>query len=196
MNSLPLTRRRDIVVSETHDETIVYDLKTNKVFCLNDTCRRVWNLCDGTRTPERIGIDIDGKETGKEMAKIALMQLERSGLMEPNGFESPRTSRREMIRILGVAGAMSLPLITALVAPSSAYAQSVSCPPPQTPCPGDILIGRCCTPPDVCCGGASCCGNVAQCCGPSCCEVGEVCCGGTTCCIFGEVCTGGVCVPA
>lgn len=43
----PKNRKNDIVIQELKDEILIYDLTTNKAYCLNETSAAVWNFCDG-----------------------------------------------------------------------------------------------------------------------------------------------------
>ena len=49
MNSYPKVRVADIVVQEFADEILIYDLKNNKAFCLNETSSMIWQACDGKK---------------------------------------------------------------------------------------------------------------------------------------------------
>ncbi|MCA9254345.1 MAG: PqqD family protein [Phycisphaerales bacterium] len=50
----PLARREGLQVFPLDDEAIVYDLARDTVHYLNITARRVWECCDGVRTPADI----------------------------------------------------------------------------------------------------------------------------------------------
>jgi Coenzyme PQQ synthesis protein D (PqqD) len=50
----PLARCENIVVQEMPEETLVYDLNTNKAFCLNQTAALVWKNCDGQKNVTEI----------------------------------------------------------------------------------------------------------------------------------------------
>ena len=54
MNQLPKAKTSEILVQELENELLVYDLKTNKAFCLNETSAIVFQLCDGTKTVAEI----------------------------------------------------------------------------------------------------------------------------------------------
>ncbi len=43
----PLARKADLVTKEVADEVLVYDLKSHKAHCLNQTAALVWKYCDG-----------------------------------------------------------------------------------------------------------------------------------------------------
>ena len=54
MTSLPLARSVEIVLQETGKELLVYDLRINKAYCLNETAGSVFQLCDGHKTVSQI----------------------------------------------------------------------------------------------------------------------------------------------
>ena len=51
---LPKVRRSGIVVQEIENEVLVYDLKTHKAFCLNETSSIIFNHCDGKRSAKEL----------------------------------------------------------------------------------------------------------------------------------------------
>ncbi len=54
MKNKPIARKSDLVVQESSDELLIYDLKTNEAFCLNETSAIVWQLCDGKHSIKEI----------------------------------------------------------------------------------------------------------------------------------------------
>ncbi len=50
----PQGRQDNLVVQELNGEVLIYDLKVNKAFCLNDTSAQVWQACDGTKSVTEI----------------------------------------------------------------------------------------------------------------------------------------------
>jgi hypothetical protein len=47
LKDYPHSRTKELVVQELKGELLIYDLSTNKAFCLNETSALVWQLCDG-----------------------------------------------------------------------------------------------------------------------------------------------------
>ena len=139
----PVARTKSLIIKELPNETLVYDLETDKAHCLNETVARVWKNCDGKQTLAQLGELIE-KETNspvpEEMVWLALDQLEQFKLLE-TPVNQPRNlsgmSRRQMIRLVGTA-AIAAPLITSIVAPRPAQAQSLLPP------------GACCGNPNQC----------------------------------------------
>jgi hypothetical protein len=50
MNSTKPSRRPDIVVQDSGDETLLYSAEAEAIHVLNPTARRIWDLCDGQHT--------------------------------------------------------------------------------------------------------------------------------------------------
>ncbi len=85
MNVQPLARQASLVVKELEDETLVYDLETDKAHCLNSTAARVWKSCDGHSTVTDIAEQLSspGKPAVDEsVVWLALDQLERFKLLD------------------------------------------------------------------------------------------------------------------
>lgn len=141
----PLSRSQDLVVQDLNGELLIYDLRDHRAFCLNETCAIVWKACDGSNTVSEIGARLGGDE----LVWLALDQLREENLLdapvEPvKAFEG--MSRREVIRKIGLGSAVALPIISAIVAPTAASAQS--CLPTDASCTASV---QCCS---------NCCKNV------------------------------------
>jgi hypothetical protein len=129
----PLSRHLDIIVQELDGEIIVYDLKTDKAYCLNETSALIWQLCDGKTSVSEISRAI-GKRlntpANEDLVWMALDQLKEQNLLsgkEEIVSKFDGISRREVIRRVGLGTMIALPLITSLVAPKAINAQSVAC---------------------------------------------------------------------
>jgi hypothetical protein len=150
---MPKMRALGLVVDELPDEVLVYDRDRDQAHCLNRTAALVWQSCDGKTTPPEIArrlqllLDADGNKDSRqglseEMVWLALAQLEQNHLLEhsvstPSQFS--RLSRRQMIRGLGLAAAIAVPVISSIVAPRAVEAAScrpngASCSPTGPPC--------------------------------------------------------------
>jgi hypothetical protein len=141
----PLSRTQDLVVQELNGELLIYDLRDHRAFCLNETCALVWKACDGSKTVA----DIGAKLGGDDIVWLALDQLREEKLLDgaaelKAGFNG--MSRREVIRKIGLGSMVALPIISAIVAPTAASAQS--CLPTDGSC---TLSAQCCS---------NCCKNV------------------------------------
>ena len=154
----PIARKSGLVVQEVPDEVLVYDLETNKAHCLNNSAALIWRSCDGNNSVSDIATLIEAQAGGKvteDFVWLAIDQLSENNLLEqqiaPN-FEGQ--SRREVIKKIGLASMVAIPVIASLVAPQSALAaQSCNCNNP----------GQCSTPPNIQCPNTSSCNGVGLC---------------------------------
>ncbi len=127
----PVRRKEDIIVQELNGEVLIYDLKANKAVCLNETSSLVWDACDGNQSVSEISQAIGKKlnsPANEDIVWLALDQLKKEKLIA-NGAEVVSKfdgmSRREVIRKVGLGTMIALPLVSSLVAPTAANAQSV-----------------------------------------------------------------------
>lgn len=142
----PKARATGLVVRELPEEVLVYDLERHRAVCLNRTAAFVWKRCDGRTSVRALGRMLAEElrvSMREELVWLALEQLGRDRLLEerierPAGL--PRMSRRELMRGLGIAAAASLPLVTSILAPTSA--QAVSCKGSGEPC---VAGAECCS---------------------------------------------------
>lgn len=128
----PLARSERLVIQPVGDELLVYDLEADRAHCLNQTSAFIWQSCDGTRTIDEIANMTAGRFGGKDAAAavdyaLGLMVERRLLVNSAVPFDRPKaSSRREMIRNLGAAAAIAIPVISSVLAPTHAYA-SASC---------------------------------------------------------------------
>lgn len=162
---LPLARTKDVVVQDLKTEVLVYDLKTNQAFCLNDTSAKVFNACDGLTTFDELK---SRYKFSADLIHLALDELSRNNLIESD-YESPLAgiSRREAIRQVGLASLVSLPVISALIAPQASHAASPSAP-------GSRSLRQACNTSTECASGAPHCTNTPLNSGQRICCVGSV----------------------
>lgn len=130
MINKPLSRQSDIVVRDLADELLIYDLRINKAYCLNQTSALVFQFSDGAKTASEIGELISRKlgiSVGEEFVWLALQDLEKENLLERREESTDYLaglSRREIVKRVGLASMAALPVIASVVAPSAASAQS------------------------------------------------------------------------
>ncbi|ETW92734.1 MAG: hypothetical protein ETSY1_42360 [Candidatus Entotheonella factor] len=135
MEFKPLARSSEIVVQKVSDETLVYNLKTHKAQCLNETSAMVWELCDGTRTVAEITTELSEEfetQVDQDLVRLALGQLQKEGLLESNednSFLLKGPSRRQLLRKIGFATAIALPLVSSIIAPTAQGASTELCLP-------------------------------------------------------------------
>ncbi len=147
---LPAAREARLLVRELAEEVLVYDEEGHRAHCLNRTAALVWKSCDGrtsvARIAERVGAQMSA-HVSEEVVWLALEQLAEFDLLSTGAARAAAAtsliSRRKMLRRLGVAAAVSLPLITSVVSPTAAEAQSPcneqNCPPPMC-CSGGVCL--------------------------------------------------------
>lgn len=157
-NFKPVPRKENVVIQELGGEVLIYDLKTNKAHCLNETSALVWQACDGDRNVSDITKQVSEKLNAPatdDLVWLALDQFKKDELIvngsEINGFFGGM-SRREVIRNVGLASVIALPLVSSLVAPKAASAASVAPAACNTADAGDTFIGGTC--PQNCAGAA------------------------------------------
>jgi len=127
----PNARKADLVVQETGDEVLVYDLTTNKASCLNDTSAFVWQNCNGENSIADIATAL-GRKTNQavndDFVWLAIDQLAKNGLLEDKVSSNEifsGMSRRDVIKKVGLGAMIALPIVSSLVAPTAASAASV-----------------------------------------------------------------------
>jgi hypothetical protein len=181
-HKLPVLRTDDLVVKELPNEVLIYDLENNKAYCLNETARAVMQECDGKKTADDAVSVLNARlktPVNEEMVWLAIDQLKKAGMVADDYIlpvQTSRVSRRKMLQSAAALG-LALPMVTALVAPTSIHAQS-NCVGQNQPCIS--------TAGPECCPGSACFNTETgptgfQCVG--CIALGQPCTiGGTACC--------------
>ena len=124
----PMARQNGLVVQEMPDEVLVYDMDTNKAHCLNQSAAFIWKSCDGSKSVMDIVQQFESNGRGKvteDFVWLAIDQLNENGLLENK--VAPRfqgQSRRQVLKTIGLASMVALPVIASLVAPKSAFGVS------------------------------------------------------------------------
>ena len=162
--AIPQARKNGLVVQELADEVLVYDLERHKAHCLNHTAAWVWKHCDGKATVADMARLLRAESNapvGEEVIWLALVQLGQKRLLRTRvGWpkEVAGLSRREVLRQLGLAAAIALPLVTSIVAPAAS--QMGSCVGG-----GTLPLGSACMFNSDCCSG--CCNPLGGVCAAS-----------------------------
>lgn len=152
----PRKREQRLVIDELPDEVLVYDLDRHKAHCLNQTAALVWQQCDGKSTAAQIAQRLAKKlqaPFNEDLVWLALRQLEKLHLLEqsislPTQFAG--ITRREMVRTLGIAAVVAVPLVTSIVSPTPAQASTcvgrgAVCGSGINCCAGHVCFGGHCT---------------------------------------------------
>lgn len=146
----PIARKENIVVQDTANETLVYDLNTDKALVLNETSSFIWNLCDGKHDISQIQKQVSkqfNQPASEDFIWFAIDQLNKDKLLK-NGTDFPNRfaglNRRQIIKQVGLGTMIAMPLIVSLVAPTSLTAQSgaISCT-MNSDCPPNPTVGCC-----------------------------------------------------
>jgi hypothetical protein len=151
----PLARKTNLVVKEAGGEVLIYDLDTDKAHCLNQTAAMVWNAADGKRDTTAIAQHLTKKlnsTVNENVVWYALSQLSKDNLLEHRLTRPPSLggmNRREVIRALGIAAVVAVPVVTSIVAPTPA--QAATCIPTGGAC---TAAAQCCS--GLCQGGGTC----------------------------------------
>lgn len=122
----PRARTKELIVERLPEETLVYDLRRHRAHCLNAALAWVWDRCDGRTSPEELARRL-GKPESEEIVRVALSQLSQAGLLETklSRLETGgRCSRRELVRRLGQAAAVAVPVVVSIHSPAAAAAGS------------------------------------------------------------------------
>ncbi len=129
-STFPKARENDLVVQNMIDEVLVYDLITNEAHCLNKTAAFVWSCCSGDASVIDIARSAEvrfGSPVDADLVILAVTQLkDRRLLSEGSMSDAEFPSRRAMIKKVGLASAIAVPVIASIVAPQNVLA-GVSC---------------------------------------------------------------------
>jgi hypothetical protein len=149
MNSsqVPVARKERLVIQEMPEEVLVYDLDTNKAHCLNQTAAFVWKSCDGRNSVAditKLVEDDSGNVVPEDLVWLAIDQLSEKNLLANNlKADFNGTTRREVIKKIGLAAVIGIPVVASLTAPTSVLAASscvcssnADCAPTVPACPG------------------------------------------------------------
>lgn len=157
----PTAREGELVTQDLPGEVLVYDMRTNRVHCLNESVANVWRLCDGRTRVGEIASQLDkglgDMQMNEELVWRSLEELQRVDLLTqplPRG-RSRGTSRRELIQKLAYA-AVAFPVVSSIIAPAPAAAASGVCA--TAPClactdlqGASTCVAACASCPGSCC---------------------------------------------
>lgn len=162
----PKSRDNGVVVQELGKEVLIYDLDNHRGYSLNETSAIIWKLCDGKTSVEQMSRLLAGQlnnHVSKEVVWLALDSFKKNNLLvnsESIEIEFNGLTRRQVIRKVGLASMIALPIISSIVAPTAAQSASV------------LALNATCTSSGQCASG-NCQTGTAQP-GPRCCVPGVV----------------------
>jgi hypothetical protein len=143
--SIPEARKEGLVVQELSGEVLVFDRERNKAHCLNSTAALVWGYCDGKTSAAQIARAIEGEintPVDEDVIWLGVEQLSKIHLLQERAalpVHKSGLSRREVMKRIGVAAAVALPVVTSIMAPTAA--QAANC----------LATGQACTTGAQCC---------------------------------------------
>lgn len=157
-NFFPRSRQEDIVMQELLDEVLIYDMKTDKAFCLNQTSALIWQECDGNKSIQKITRSVSRKlnvSIEEDFVRLALNDLIKENLIDNSRTTIPlldTIERRALLKKIGLASIAALPVVSSIVAPRSIAAQSVAtCARTTEICSLEITTAfPCCNSTDQC----------------------------------------------
>ena len=164
MRDFPIARTKELIIEETADEVLVYDLNTDKAHCLNRISASIWKSCDGEKTEGDIAAILEREfktPMSIQVVKLGLEELAGYGLLQEDPSAPPRAqvSRRRLIQHLGLTAAIALPLVMSITAPTAAGAGGST----TDPCIANPRAVGCPCQSDQDCDSANCNGGI---CGP------------------------------
>jgi hypothetical protein len=153
-NAKPIARKQGLVIQELSDEVLVYDLDHDRAHCLNTTAAFVWQRCNGRNTTAQIARTLGQQfdcAADEKIVWLALDQLGRNHLLEgqPVPLQAlAGMNRRQMVRALGLAAVVAVPVVTSIVAPppsqaATCFASGHACGTPAQCCSGVCNTGTC-----------------------------------------------------
>ena len=145
-------RTNGLVIKKLADEVLVYDTERNNAHCLNRNAALIWEHCDGARTVRELSEILQSTTNDRAIADkeaedlvwVALEQLEESHLLQTQLAKQPATnrlSRRQVMKAMGIAAVIAVPVVSTIVAPTAAQAATCS------------ASGQSCTLSAECCSG-------------------------------------------
>ena len=165
----PLAKKADIVTQELAGELLIYNVVTDRAFCLNETSAFVWKQSDGQKTVGEIkGLMEREYKTAvnEDLIWLALDQLGSDQLLESELEVEQEDkfigiSRREVVRRIAMSSLIALPVIASLATPVHAQSCPFSGAVTERQCTANSgCAGRACTDGSTCTSGGACIGAV------------------------------------
>ena len=155
----PKSRKEDLAIQDLNGELFVYDLVTDQMYSLNTTSAFVWNHLDGKASVEMLARKTSeqfNQPVSEDFIWLAIEELRKFNLLDEENAPKAmsKMKRREMVKRVGLASLVALPMISSLVAPTAANAASGGT------CTGPTNVGtdqpcsrscQCANTPTFCC---------------------------------------------
>lgn len=129
----PEAQQEKLLVHEVGDELVIYDQERQHAHRLNRTAALLWRHCDGETSIAALAAVLArelGLPADESLVWLTLDQLDKSRLlrerMPRKGIPAAMT-RRQLVRRLGLTGALAVlaPVVRTIAAPAPATAQSL-----------------------------------------------------------------------
>lgn len=144
--------KKSVITKSVEGELLVYDALTDKAYCLNETSALVWQACDGNKNCFEISKQLSAalnQPVDEELVALAIDQLRKENLLShdyQNETKFIGSSRREVIKKIGLGSMIALPIVSSMIIPPASSA--ASCPngfPPtiQCGCPCNLGHSNC-----------------------------------------------------
>jgi hypothetical protein len=143
--------RKKLLAKPLVGELLLYDEEQCTAHCVAGLVQDLWNLCERERSVTELTRLMREKwpDISEHGVLAALSQMESAGLLvEPSQDESLSASRRDVLRRIGVAAVVGIPIaITSVLVPPVAAAASCAtfgqtCSDARPCCPGLGLVCR------------------------------------------------------
>ena len=128
---MPRARREGLIIEDLPGEVLVYDSERDRAHCLNQTAALVWKYCDGKTTvssmAQHLERDLNTTKVDQRVISYALEQLSKDHLLEESFVPAAMLNgltRRQMVRTLGIAAVIAVPVVTSIVVPTAHAATS------------------------------------------------------------------------
>src|SRR5439155_23194677 len=129
-------QQRKLITRRIGDELLLFDEETSTAHCLNGIAGEMWRACEWESSVREVTevlrprwLDIEEDVVAASLSKLAAAGLRE----ETTVLENISTGRRELIRKLGFAAAVALPIVVTSVLVPPAYA-AASCVGLAQPC--------------------------------------------------------------
>ena len=123
---MPLARQKGSVIQALVDEVLVDDLERHRAHCLNPVEAATRDLGDGHTSVAQMvpQLRANGFTMVTDGVSYSLRQLGEVHLLENRVPEGAGLSRRQVLRRVGMAAAVGLPVVASILAPTAVEAGS------------------------------------------------------------------------
>lgn len=128
MEKMPRARTSDLVFQELENELLVYDLKSHRTICFNETSRLIWRYCDGKAKTKDL---ISRHGLNDDLINLAVDEFQNYNLLKDRietDVPADRLERRKFFAKLTETAAVTLPIIGTLAARQTGSAQNTCLP--------------------------------------------------------------------